>query len=189
MNEVSDAAQIARQSWSLLCPSDAVPVRVLTDGERYANHPAPDAAWMAAARRDGGVLESRLPQLRAMAMLLAAQRWRERSGETSARLADAADWLAARILLLGLSHVLVTAESFSLLDLANRRCRAWSEQTGQPFAPALPILVADAGGESCLQAWSRSAEVALALAGGRAEAALTRHCEQRLQALLARVSC
>ncbi|MCD5363487.1 MULTISPECIES: hypothetical protein [Chromobacterium] len=186
MNEVSDAAQIARQSWSLLCPSDAVPVRVLTDGERFANHPAPDAAPISAARQSGDVLESQLPQLRAMAMLLAAQRWREQGGATPARLADAADWLAARILLLGLSHVLVTVEVFSRLDLANRRCRAWSEQAGLPFTPALPILVADAGGELCLQAWSRSAEVALSLAGGRAR--LARHCERRLQALLARVS-
>ena len=67
----------SRASLALLCPSDAVPVRVLTDGERFANHPAPDAAPISAARQSGDVLESQLPQLRAMAMLLAAQRWRE----------------------------------------------------------------------------------------------------------------
>lgn len=186
MNEVSDAAQIARQSWSLLCPSDAVPVRVLTDGERFANHPAPDAAPISAARQSGDVLESQLPQLRAMAMLLAAQL--ARAGWRNAGAAGRRGGLA------GGAYPAAGAQ-----PCVGDGGGIFPAGSGEPTLSrmvgtsrtAVHAGAAHPGGGRRWRALpagfrSRSAEVALSLAGGRAR--LARHCERRLQALLARVS-
>jgi len=87
------------------------------------------------------VLEALLPPLRAAAMLLAARRvdW---SAASPARLADEADWMAARILVLGLSEVSVTLAQLPLLETANQRLQELGAGVGLQLGPATPALVA-----------------------------------------------
>lgn len=86
------------------------------------------------------VLEAMLPPLRAAAMLLAARRM-DWSAAAPARLADEADWMAARILVLGLSEVSVTLAQLPLLEAANCRLQELGAALGLQLRPATPALV------------------------------------------------
>nr|WP_199067702.1 hypothetical protein [Chromobacterium sp. ASV5] len=192
MNEISDAAQLTRDQARLVPERGQYAILLLTDCERLANAVAPQAehvpTLLQTAARQGCLLESLLPDIRALALLLAARR--QGAGPTPSRLADAADWLAARILLLDLSHVAVHLADFNLLDEANRRIAAWSEELARPLKPALPVLLTRAPAADrgwWLQGWSRQAppsvsggDLASALAASRTRAT---HCRQRLHRL------
>lgn len=86
------------------------------------------------------LLEALLPQLRAIAMLSAVRRvdW---STSTPQQFADEADWMAARIVLLGLSEVSVSLEKLSLLETANRRVLELGAAFGLQLRPAAPAIV------------------------------------------------
>lgn len=117
-------------------------------------------AELRAARAMPGTLllaESRLPGIRTVAMLLAAARRRADDGCAPGRFSDAADWLAARILLLGLSHVAVNADTLPQLDEANRRVAELSQRLGLPSRLATPVLMTGEDGDevagSCQPLW------------------------------------
>lgn len=115
-------------------------VELLSEGangvaELRATQPLPGTLLLA---------ESRLPGIRTVAMLLAASRRRHDGSHAPARFSDAADWLAARILLLGLSHVAVSADTLPQLDEANRRLAALAQRLGLPSRPAVPVLMTGA---------------------------------------------
>lgn len=194
MNEVSDAVQIARASARAALEGEAWSVTLLTDGEAFANTVAPQAGYLRDYLLTGAatgqvVLESLLPEIRALAMLLASRRQRGAKGCMPARLADAADWLAARIAVLRLSHVVVTTTTLPCLDEANQRLKALSEETGHALPPASPVLMtgllAPSGEQPLLQAWSlhpslapgRATDMAGCLSASRQ---LREHCRRHL---------
>lgn len=86
------------------------------------------------------VLESSLPEIRCLAMVLAALRVEWEGGTSPDRFADDADWLAARAHVLSLSHVEVTLDRLGMLDLANRRLARLASMLGTTRAPLLPVL-------------------------------------------------
>jgi hypothetical protein len=85
------------------------------------------------------VLESSLPEIRCLAMVLAGLR-AEWDGVSPDHFADEADWLAARIHLLALSHVEVTLDRLGVLDLANRRLARLASMLGATRNTVLPVL-------------------------------------------------
>ena len=160
MNEVSDARQIARESANLVLDGAVWSVTLLTDGEALANTVAPqtDSLYHTLQHHDQTsatpVLESLLPDIRALAMLLSSLR--SKSTRSPSRFADEADWLAARIAVLALSHVAVTLPELSLLDEANRRLRMLSDQLHMTLPTAAPVLLtAPQRNPGMLQGWSR----------------------------------
>ena len=123
-------------------------ITLLRDTELLSDGASGVADLRAAQPVPGTLLlaESRLPGIRTVAMLLAAARHRANGGRAPARFSDAADWLAARILLLGLSHVAVTADTLPQLDEANRRVVELSHRLGLPSHPAAPVLMTGEAG-------------------------------------------
>ena len=159
MNEVSDARQIARESANLVLDGAVWSVTLLTDGEALANTIAPqtDSLYHTLQHHDQTsatpVLESLLPDIRALAMLLSSLR--SKSTRSPSRFADETDWLAARIAVLALSHVAVTLPELSMLDEANRRLRMLSEQLQITLPAAAPVLLtAPQRNNGVLQGWS-----------------------------------
>lgn len=111
-------------------------------------------------RQEAGqvVLESCLPEIRCLAMLLAAARLSWDAGASPVRFADEADWLAARIQTLALSHVEVSLPQMSILDQANLRLQRWCAESGQRAVQALPVLLTRpevARGQMMQRGWSR----------------------------------
>lgn len=86
------------------------------------------------------VLESSLPEIRCLAMVLASMRADWDSASSPDRFADEADWLAARAHVLALSHVELTLDRLDVLDGANRRLARLSSMLGAARAPLLPVL-------------------------------------------------
>lgn len=111
-------------------------------------------------RQEAGqvVLESCLPEIRCLAMLLAAQRHAWSQAGSPNHFADEADWLGARIHALALSHVELSLSQLPLLDRANQRVRQLCARFGLPVASALPVLLTrpDAPrAQMVLHGWSR----------------------------------
>jgi hypothetical protein len=86
------------------------------------------------------VLESSLPEIRCLAMVLASLRAKWDDGVSPDHFADEADWLAARAHVLSLSHVEVTLERLGVLDLANRRLARLASMLGIARQAVLPVL-------------------------------------------------
>ncbi|WP_434632886.1 hypothetical protein [Chromobacterium sp. CV08] len=177
MNEVSDVLTLAI---SRSLPSAALPlypVALAADGEALAYRPGPPTALP-----DGACLsEALLPEIRLLALRLALTRgWPE--GRTPDRVADAADWLAARILLLEWRQVELALGELALLDEANRRARALSDARGMVFEPVLPILLPAGRAAGAWRGW-RAHPLPQ---GGVAEA--SRRCRERLAARFAELS-
>lgn len=83
--------------------------------------------------------EALLPQIRAAAMLIAAER-HDFSGRSPQTFADEADWFAARILVLRVRAFHIGIGRRSVLAAANRRAAAFAERRGLPFVPATAVL-------------------------------------------------
>jgi hypothetical protein len=143
--------------------------------------------------RESGTLvpESVLPEIRCLAMLLAAGRARWEQGSSPERFSDESDWLAARIQLLSLSHVECTLEQLPALDLANRRLRSWCAAVGVRAVSALPVLLTHSralpGRPGCLRGWSRTSLLMPcygATQGHRVAQAIRQRCRERFGALM-----
>ncbi|OHX12781.1 hypothetical protein [Chromobacterium sphagni] len=173
MNEVRDALSLARSQIAVAAGQTLCPVALVTDGEWLAYRPGLPAgqlsSWLAAC--DGGVclLESMLPEIRQLALLLALRRGLPQQA-TPPRIAEPADWLAARILLLQWRQVALGLDELALLDCANRRAAEWATAVGLEPRPALPVLLPAGRGIACLQGWS--AQWMAAAGGGGASAAI-----------------
>ncbi|AUH49647.1 hypothetical protein CXB49_01770 [Chromobacterium sp. ATCC 53434] len=177
MNEVSDVLILATSRSLPQAALPLYPVALATDGEALAYRPGPPSALP-----DGACLsEALLPEIRLLALRLALARgWPE--GATPDRVAEAADWLAARILLLEWRQVELALGELALLDEANRRARALADARGLAFAPALPVLL-PAGREAGTWRGWRAHPLPR---GGVAEA--SRRCRERLTARFAELS-
>ncbi|MBI3146492.1 MAG: hypothetical protein HYZ18_14815 [Pseudogulbenkiania sp.] len=147
MNPRHDALQLCTEPAMPSLPGCAI--TLLRDVELLSAGTTRVAELRATRAMPGTLLlaESRLPGIRTVAMLLAAARNRSDGGRAPARFSDAADWLAARILLLGLSHVAVTADTLPQLDEANRRAAELSQRLGLEPSAAAPVLMTGKTGE------------------------------------------
>jgi len=171
-------------------------VAVLTDGERLSASSVVLGEWLQQVarmrRQEGGqlVMESALPEIRCVAMLLAASRWRGEASDTCARLTDSADWLAARIQVLALSHVELALEQLPLLDLANQRLRRLSALTGHPLHGAQPLLCLNRAPRDAaliMRAWSREPMDGLMCHADDGRVPQTRILQQRSRARIAKL--
>ena len=101
------------------------------------------------------LLEGLLPDIRLLAVLSAARRHRfGEDARTPARLSDDADWLAARILVLGAKYVQLTPDQLPLLEQANQRLRELAQLAGCRPACAAAMLSANGVSASTLRFWS-----------------------------------
>jgi hypothetical protein len=141
--------------WSIALVTDA---QALSAGLGSVADVTRQVRWQLQQEAGSVVLESSLPEIRCLAMLLAASRLTWEDGEAPSRFADDADWLAARIHALALSHVEVDLARIPLLDLANRRLAEWSASRGQSIQRALPVLLTGSAPWSApmvLRGWSK----------------------------------
>jgi hypothetical protein len=152
----TDAVSSARVAlWSIALVTDA---QALSAGQAVVADISRDVKRLLRQEAGSVVLESSLPEIRCLAMLLAASRLTWEGEGSPSRFADDADWLAARIHALALSHVEVDLARIPLLDLANRRLSAWSAARGQPAQRALPVLLTGSSPWSApmvLRGWSK----------------------------------
>ncbi|MBA8734503.1 hypothetical protein [Chromobacterium violaceum] len=163
------------------------PIILVRDGEclrqalDHGRHPL--TAWLSRQRQCGWLLESLLPEIRLLAMLLAARRAGCRP--TPPRLSDEADWLAARIYLLRLERVEMAKLENDILEQANARLRELCGAAA-PEAAALPASFGPVpwllGGWAPFQQLVRDAGGAAAMAANSRR--LRPQCRQRLDALL-----
>jgi hypothetical protein len=163
------------------------PIALVCDGEclgprlDLSSHPL--ARWLSRQRRSGWLLESMLPEIRLLAMLLAARRPRARP--TPPRLSDEADWLAARIYLLRLEKVEMAEAENDVLARANDRLR---ELCGAGAPEATACAAVSPQPVWLLAGWAPFQQAARDVGGIAAMAANSRRlrpqCRQRLDALL-----
>jgi hypothetical protein len=164
MNEIHDARRIALESQAMTPDVSRMRLVLLTDVEALSSGhlPAEDLlrclADLRRARAGSVVLESLLPEIRTAALLLADAR-RGWEGDAPERFADAADWLAARILILGLSHVELSAAQLPRLDEANRRLGRLAARFDRAWPGAQPILVGASEAGLLLHGWRAPAEI------------------------------
>ncbi|MCD4503575.1 hypothetical protein LQR30_05625 [Chromobacterium piscinae] len=177
MNEVSDALSLATSRSLPQADLPLYPVALATDGEALAYRPGPPPRLPA-----GGCLsEALLPEIRELALRLALARgWPQ--GRTPDRVAEPADWLAARILLLEWQQVELALDELALLDEANRRASGLAKARSVAFSPALPVLLPAGREPGALRGW-RAHPLPW---GGVAEA--SRRCRERLAARFAELS-
>ncbi|UTH76669.1 hypothetical protein [Chromobacterium sp. IIBBL 290-4] len=128
------------------------PVALATDGEWLAYRPGSPHG----APADGCLLESLLPEIRQLALHMALRRGLP-AGDTPARIAEPADWLAARLLLLEWKQLAVGLADLALLDEANRRAASFAEAAGWTREATLPVLSAQGRAPGLLQGWSETA--------------------------------
>lgn len=88
--------------------------------------------------------EALIPQLRLIAMLIAAQRLNFQQ-PTPAIISDEADWFAARILVMGVRVFHLDITLIPMLKTANARARAFANQHNLPFTPAQMRMSLHAG--------------------------------------------
>ncbi|AXE29262.1 hypothetical protein DK842_04630 [Chromobacterium phragmitis] len=177
MNEVSDALSLATSRSLPQTDLPLYPAALATDGEALAYRPGSPQALP-----EGGCLsEALLPEIRLLALRLALRRGLP-FGPTPARIAEPADWLAARILLLEWKQVELALDELTLLDEANRRARALAESLALAYQPALPVLLPAGREPGAMRGW-RAQPLPR---GGVAEA--SRRCRERLSARFAELS-
>ena len=105
--------------------------RMITDGNSHCRRtalPAPDVS-------DGLISEAMLPQIRAVAAMIAAGR-HDFGGKSPAVFTEEADFFAARILVLGVRVFHLDITLMPMLNLANRRAQAFARLHGIAFTPA-----------------------------------------------------
>lgn len=88
--------------------------------------------------------EALIPQLRLIAMLIAAQRVNFQH-PTPAQISDEADWFAARILVMGVRVFHLDITLIPLLKIANKRARAFANRHNLAFTPAQMRMSLHAG--------------------------------------------
>lgn len=81
------------------------------------------------------VSEALLPQIRTVAMLIAAER-HDFGCRSPQWFSEEADWFAARILVLNARIFHLDIGLNAMLQTANRRARAFAQRHGLPFVPA-----------------------------------------------------
>ncbi|AVG18424.1 hypothetical protein CFN79_22635 [Chromobacterium vaccinii] len=167
--------------------ADLKPIVLVRDGECLGHsldlYRHPLAGWLSLQRHSGWLLESMLPEIRQLAMLLAAGR--PRASPTPAWLSDEADWLAARIYLLRLEKVEMAEGDQDILERANSRLRALCG----PISPAAEACPASSPPSPWLLAgWAPFQQAVRDIGGAAAMASNSRRlrpqCRQRLDALL-----
>jgi hypothetical protein len=134
-------------------------VYLLADAEALAcGKPVSLAPLALLEAGDAGLIESLIPEIRQLAILLAARRYCE-AQPAAKRLSDGADWLAARILLLGLTHIALPESALPVLACANQRLAMLAESLGlaAPRAEALLLTPESGVGADLIQAWSETA--------------------------------
>ncbi|MCW3480669.1 hypothetical protein OL229_14070 [Neisseriaceae bacterium JH1-16] len=189
MNEVCDSLSIARASLSLPDAQPLCALALVTDVEHATPGsplPPPAEALELAPLR---LSEALLPDIRLLAMLSVTLRANLETRPSPARLSDAADWLAARIAVLGLSHVLVSPAQLPTLDEANRRLAVLAERFGLSVSPAAPVLLPAAlpVETGVLRAWCAAEPAASGRAAGLVDASRQAHraARRRLSGLFA----
>ncbi len=156
MADSRDTITIPQRALPLQRAAVLWPVYLLTDAEAMvAGEPVSLAPLSALEAGDAGLIESLLPEIRQLAMVLASRRYQETS-PAAARLSDAADWLAARILLLGLSHIALPESGLGQLAIANQRLAALAQELGlaAPRAEALLLVPPPGDASMLMQGWS-----------------------------------
>lgn len=88
-----------------------------------------------AGRDDTLISESMIPQIRTVAALIAAER-HDFSRSSPAEFTDAADFFAARILVLGVRRFHLDVSLLQILKTANKRARRFAEKHRLFFVPA-----------------------------------------------------
>lgn len=106
-------------------------VCLVVDGNSHAQNLLQDALPACGSL----VCEALLPQIRTVAMLLAAERV-DFSRATPDVLTDEADWFAARMVVLGVRRFHLDVSLLPMLALANERAAAFAAAHGLPFTPA-----------------------------------------------------
>ena len=135
------------------------PVYLLADAEALAcGKPVSLAPLALLEAGDAGLIESLIPEIRQLAILLAARRYCE-AQPAAKRLSDDADWLAARVLLLGLTHIALPASSRPQLELANGRLAQLAAELGLPAPRVEALLLTPESAATCglIQGWSEMA--------------------------------
>ncbi|WP_051229291.1 hypothetical protein [Paludibacterium yongneupense] len=164
MNEIHDARRIALESQALTRDVSLMRLSLLTDVEALSGGtmPAEDLlrclADLRRAQSGSVALESLLPEIRTAALLLASAR-KDWEGDSPGRFADAADWLAARILILGLSHVELAAAQLPRLDEANRRLCRLAARFDRVWEKVQPVLVGASEAGLLLHGWRPLADI------------------------------
>lgn len=104
---------------------------LVTDGNAHRS----DLLLAGPPQRDMLVCESMLPQIRTVALMIAAGRLRK-DKQTPRIIADEADWFAARILVLQARIIHLDISLKFMLETANRRAEAFARRHKLPFTPA-----------------------------------------------------
>lgn len=81
------------------------------------------------------VCEAMLPEIRAVAMMIAAER-HDFSARSPSQFADESDWFAARILVLQAREFHLDISLKPMLDVANHRAEVFAMRHGLTFVPA-----------------------------------------------------
>lgn len=192
MDDIRTTLELDRRRMAPLFAGALWSLTLVTDAEAlYASRaPAlprlPELDALAAQEAGATVLESLLPEVRALALLLASRRAGD--GVSPVRFADASDWLAARCHLLGLSHVALPIADLPLLDIANRRLAALLTPHGHSVRAVQPMLLTRAQEPEALpllRGWGALAYESLDEGGGviAVSRALCELCRQRWEAL------
>ncbi|MDF0604227.1 hypothetical protein HZU77_000975 [Neisseriaceae bacterium TC5R-5] len=199
MNAASAAMQLDPNIHSTELDTLTLPWLLLTDVEYFSHQLTLHGASLKATQQNCVnatlplTMESMLPQIRTLAILLAAKRQHYDHTVIAAQLSEPADWLAARILLLQISHIAIDLQQLIHLDLANQRAANLSQKLNLVFTPALPVLVnhnrPKTGTITLLPIWSSTnSKIATLIKQQQDTATLHRklqtHCQQSLQNLL-----
>ncbi len=136
---------VARQIAQTLMPETqwgSGPVQLLTDSE-WVNR-GQDPAALVRQLEDRSAeprvfVESLIPGVRTLAMLFAARR-RRLDPVSPTHFTDEADWMAARILIFGITRMVVSTRQLPIFDSARQRLQALSEASGVEMDDVLPVL-------------------------------------------------
>lgn len=151
---------VARQIAQTLMPEAqwaSGPVQLLTDSE-WVNRGLDPAALVRQLkdRRAGPqvFVESLIPGVRTLAMLFAARRRRD-DPLSPTHFTDEADWMAARILMFGITRLVVSTRQLPIFDSARRRLQDVSDASGVELDDVLPVLdTSQADSLPLLSLWS-----------------------------------
>ncbi|TDR78483.1 hypothetical protein [Paludibacterium purpuratum] len=180
--------------WSVALVTD---VQALSAAYRPYAQVAPQIARLRQTEAGHVVMESALPEIRCLAMLLAAGRLDEHCPRSPNHFADDADWLAARAFLLGVTHVEVTLGQLAVLEQANQRLLRLGRRMSQDRCVLQPVLRASGSVPSqpmVLRAWGalppagELSALSASDAGTQLSRILRQRCRVRLAGLMAALS-
>lgn len=116
---------------------------LLANGNQHRQDLCPQTAGF---QQDFMLMEALIPQVRTLAMLMAAERLQaEHPHRTPDIITEEADWFAARILVFGVRVFHLDITLIPMLQTANRRARALAARHGLPFTPAQMRMSLHAG--------------------------------------------